>query len=155
MPSPKQGISLSSTSTYRHQLITSEKAISSDNFVHLFVIDGHMMPLLPDTETSLSPKGEAENLTTGSPSLPRKWNTRSHLVYLSDVLCNSSSAEKGVLMAITGHSPTPTVGGKHYHRQRASPNHYCTHQGSETPLNYPAISHPRTHGAPQRDIKIV
>ncbi|GBM01046.1 hypothetical protein AVEN_136609-1 [Araneus ventricosus] len=52
-------------------------------------------------------------------------------------------------MAITSQDPIPPLGCAHYHRQRASPNHYCIHQGSETPLTYPADSHPRTRGAPQ------
>ncbi|GBL88506.1 hypothetical protein AVEN_159092-1 [Araneus ventricosus] len=72
---------------------------------------------------------------------------QSRPVYRSDGRCNSSSAEVGVLMAITGCNPTPSVGGTQYH-QRASPNHYCTHQGSKMPLTYAATSHPRTRGAP-------
>ncbi|GBL72721.1 hypothetical protein AVEN_127956-1, partial [Araneus ventricosus] len=52
---------------------------------------------------------------------------RSRPVYLS-------GGEAGVLMAVADHISTPPVGGRHYHRQRASPNHYCTHQGSETRL---------------------
>ncbi|GBM79018.1 hypothetical protein AVEN_23059-1 [Araneus ventricosus] len=36
---------------------------------------------------------------------------RSRLEYLSDGRCNNSSAEVGVLMAITGHDPTPPLGG--------------------------------------------
>ncbi|GBL87402.1 hypothetical protein AVEN_118346-1 [Araneus ventricosus] len=76
-------------------------------------------------------------------------------MYLSDCRCNSSSADFRVLVAITSHSPIPPVEGTHYHRQRASPSHYCTHQGSETPLTYPVASHPRTRGAPQWDSKIV
>ncbi|GBL97904.1 hypothetical protein AVEN_127013-3-2, partial [Araneus ventricosus] len=47
---------------------------------------------------------------------------KSHPVYLSDGRCNSSSAETGVLMAITGYSPTQFVGGTQYHRQWVSPN---------------------------------
>ncbi|GBN81187.1 hypothetical protein AVEN_19523-1 [Araneus ventricosus] len=54
---------------------------------------------------------------------------RSHSAYLSDGRCNSSSAEAGVLTAITVHGPTPPRGGMHCHRQRVSPNYYCTHQG--------------------------
>ncbi|GBM23929.1 hypothetical protein AVEN_52130-1 [Araneus ventricosus] len=67
-------------------------------------------------------------------------------VYLSDDRCNSSSDEVGVLIAITGCGLTPNLGGKHYHRQKASLNHYCTHQGSENTLTYPAASHLRTRG---------
>ncbi|GBM32691.1 hypothetical protein AVEN_223472-1 [Araneus ventricosus] len=73
---------------------------------------------------------------------------RSRLVDLSDGRCNSSSAEAGVIIAITAHGSTPPVGGMHYHRQRWS-NHYCTHQGSEIPLTYPAASPLRARGAPQ------
>ncbi|GBM17173.1 hypothetical protein AVEN_47581-1 [Araneus ventricosus] len=76
---------------------------------------------------------------------------RSRLLYLSDGRCNGSSAEAGVIVAITGHGLTPRVGGTHYHRQRASLCHYCTHQRSEIPLTYPAASHLRTCGAPQVD----
>ncbi|GBN81056.1 Mariner Mos1 transposase [Araneus ventricosus] len=54
---------------------------------------------------------------------------RSHPAYLSDGRCNSSSAEAGVLTAIKGNGPTPPRGGMHCHRQRVSPNYYCTHQG--------------------------
>ncbi|GBM45948.1 hypothetical protein AVEN_170418-1, partial [Araneus ventricosus] len=36
-------------------------------------------------------------------------------------------AEAGDLVAITDHSPTPFEGGPHYHRQKASHNHYCTY----------------------------
>ncbi|GBM04419.1 hypothetical protein AVEN_35592-1 [Araneus ventricosus] len=72
---------------------------------------------------------------------------QSRSVYLSDGRCNSSSAEAGVLVAIVDHGPTPPVGGTHYHRHWESPNHYFTHQGSETPLTYAAASHPRTRGA--------
>ncbi|GBN54664.1 hypothetical protein AVEN_258112-1, partial [Araneus ventricosus] len=71
---------------------------------------------------------------------------RSRLLYLSDGPCNTSKAEAEVLMAITGHGPTP-----HYHRQRASPSRYCTHQDSETPPTYPVTSHPRTLSALQWD----
>ncbi|GBL73428.1 hypothetical protein AVEN_159435-1 [Araneus ventricosus] len=67
----------------------------------------------------------------------------------SDGRCNCSSAETGVLVAITDHGPTLPVGGTHYHRQKGSPSHYCTHQGSETPLTYPVASHSRTRGATQ------
>ncbi|GBL85699.1 hypothetical protein AVEN_193152-1 [Araneus ventricosus] len=75
--------------------------------------------------------------------------SRSRAVYLSDGRCNSSSAEAGVLTAITGHEPNPPEGGTHCHRQRASPSHYYTHQGSETPLIFPAAPHPLTRGVPQ------
>ncbi|GBN16763.1 hypothetical protein AVEN_145095-1 [Araneus ventricosus] len=71
---------------------------------------------------------------------------RSSAVYLSDGRCNSSSAEAGVLTAIIVHGPTPPVGGTHYHQKRASPNHYCIHHGRETPVTYPAASHPPTRG---------
>ncbi|GBL78974.1 hypothetical protein AVEN_48937-1 [Araneus ventricosus] len=70
-------------------------------------------------------------------------------MYLKDGRCNSWSAETGVPVAITGHDPTPPEGRTLYHRQRASPSHYYTHQGSETPLTYPAVSHLRTRGDPQ------
>ncbi|GBM62375.1 hypothetical protein AVEN_255735-1 [Araneus ventricosus] len=73
---------------------------------------------------------------------------RSRPVQLSDNRCDSSSAQAGVLVAITGQGPTPPEGGTHYHRQRARLSYYSTHQGSETPLIYPAASHPRTRGAP-------
>ncbi|GBN47134.1 hypothetical protein AVEN_141789-1, partial [Araneus ventricosus] len=31
--------------------------------------------------------------------------------------CDSSSAEAGVLVVITGHGPTPPEGGTYYHRR--------------------------------------
>ncbi|GBL79747.1 hypothetical protein AVEN_18267-1 [Araneus ventricosus] len=68
-------------------------------------------------------------------------------MYRSDGRCNSSSPEAGVVMAVTGHGPTPLEGSTDYHRQRASPSYYCTHQGSETPFTYLAASHLRTRGA--------
>ncbi|GBM58630.1 hypothetical protein AVEN_265671-1, partial [Araneus ventricosus] len=71
-----------------------------------------------------------------------------HLVHLSDGHCNCSNAEARVLMSITGHGPNSRVGGSHYHRQRVNPTHYFTHQESDTPLTYPAASHPLTRGAP-------
>ncbi|GBM03039.1 hypothetical protein AVEN_14551-1 [Araneus ventricosus] len=43
---------------------------------------------------------------------------RSRPVYRSDGRCNSSSAEAGVLMAITGQGLTPPVVGTHYHRHQ-------------------------------------
>ncbi|GBM22106.1 hypothetical protein AVEN_266470-1 [Araneus ventricosus] len=52
---------------------------------------------------------------------------RSRSVDLSDGRCNSSSAEAGVLMTITGNVPTLSKGGSFYHLQRARPNHYCSH----------------------------
>ncbi|GBM33992.1 hypothetical protein AVEN_166425-1 [Araneus ventricosus] len=70
---------------------------------------------------------------------------RSRPVYLSDSSCNSSSAEAGVLI---GHGLIPPVGSTHYHRKRTSPSHYCTHQGSETPLTSLAASHPCTPVTP-------
>ncbi|GBL77925.1 hypothetical protein AVEN_143259-1 [Araneus ventricosus] len=73
-------------------------------------------------------------------------------MHLSDGRCNSSSTEAGVLTAITRHGPTPPEGGTHYHRQRASPSHYCTLRGSKNPLSYPAASYPCIRGAPQRDV---
>ncbi|GBM62275.1 hypothetical protein AVEN_264138-1 [Araneus ventricosus] len=72
----------------------------------------------------------------------------SHAVHLNGSRCNSSSAEAGILLAITGHVPTPPVGGMLYHRHRASPKHFYSLQGSETLLTSPATSDPRTrcHG---------
>ncbi|GBN44919.1 hypothetical protein AVEN_46599-1 [Araneus ventricosus] len=69
-------------------------------------------------------------------------------MHLSDGRCNSSTTEAGVLMVTTGQGRTSPVGGTHYHRKRASPNHYYTQKGSETSLTYPAASHSRTLGAP-------
>ncbi|GBN69385.1 hypothetical protein AVEN_170432-1 [Araneus ventricosus] len=66
---------------------------------------------------------------------------RSRPVQPNHSRCYNSSAEAGILVAITGHGPTPPVGGTYYHQQWASPSHYCTHQGSDTPLTYPAVSH--------------
>ncbi|GBM72868.1 hypothetical protein AVEN_199122-1 [Araneus ventricosus] len=40
-------------------------------------------------------------------------------MYLSNGRYNNSSAEAGILMAITVHGPSPPVSGTHYHRQRA------------------------------------
>ncbi|GBM15923.1 hypothetical protein AVEN_270594-1, partial [Araneus ventricosus] len=37
-------------------------------------------------------------------------------------------------MTITGHDPTPLEGGTHYHWQRASLNHYCTHVQEQEPV---------------------
>ncbi|GBM09754.1 hypothetical protein AVEN_101800-1 [Araneus ventricosus] len=54
------------------------------------------------------------------------------MVHLNDSRCDSSRGEAGVLMAITGYGLTPPVGGTHFHRQRTSPNHYCTHLGNES-----------------------
>ncbi|GBM09576.1 hypothetical protein AVEN_29428-1 [Araneus ventricosus] len=34
---------------------------------------------------------------------------------VNDNHCSSSSTEAGVLVAITGHGPTPPVGGTYYH----------------------------------------
>ncbi|GBM45779.1 hypothetical protein AVEN_208097-1 [Araneus ventricosus] len=50
-------------------------------------------------------------------------------MYLSDDHCDSWSAEARILVAITVHGPTPT------------------HQGRDTPLTNPPVSHPRTRGA--------
>ncbi|GBM55554.1 hypothetical protein AVEN_105086-1 [Araneus ventricosus] len=72
------------------------------------------------------------------PGLPRN-----HPMYLSDGRCNSSSAEAGVLVRISGHDPIPAEGGTHYQRQNASPIRYCTHHRSETPLAHPMASHSR------------
>ncbi|GBM25492.1 hypothetical protein AVEN_62249-1 [Araneus ventricosus] len=49
-------------------------------------------------------------------------------------------------VAATARVPSPNG----HHRQKASSNHQCTQQGSETPLTYPAVSHPRTRGALQQ-----
>ncbi|GBM02768.1 hypothetical protein AVEN_40834-1 [Araneus ventricosus] len=87
-----------------------------------------------------------------NPYLNYPGSARSRSVHLSDGRCSSSSAETGVLMTITGHGPIAPVGGTHYHRQRANPNYYCSYQGSETPLTYPAASHPRTRGVPKWDM---
>ncbi|GBM06015.1 hypothetical protein AVEN_49404-1 [Araneus ventricosus] len=46
---------------------------------------------------------------------------RSRPVHLSDGRCNSSSAEAGGLLSITGHGPTPPAGSTHYHWQRQAP----------------------------------
>ncbi|GBM02589.1 hypothetical protein AVEN_143963-1, partial [Araneus ventricosus] len=59
----------------------------------------------------------------------------------------------GVLVAITGHGSTPPVEGTHYQWQWESPSDCCTHQGSKTPLTSPAVSHPRTRGAPSGTLK--
>ncbi|GBM45626.1 hypothetical protein AVEN_204756-1 [Araneus ventricosus] len=55
------------------------------------------------------------------------------LEHLSDSLCDSLSAEVGTLMAITGHSLTPPVGGTYYHRQRA------THKAGKRDPAYPGL----------------
>ncbi|GBO24066.1 hypothetical protein AVEN_157510-1 [Araneus ventricosus] len=55
-------------------------------------------------------------------------------------------AEAGLLMATTGHSPTLPVGSTHYHQLKARPGHYCTQQGSDTPLTYLEAFHPRIRG---------
>ncbi|GBN53893.1 hypothetical protein AVEN_107912-1 [Araneus ventricosus] len=70
-------------------------------------------------------------------------------VYLNDSRCDSSGAEAGVLMAITGHSSDPSRRRHELYRQRARPSHYCTHRGSETQATYPEASHPCTRSAPQ------
>ncbi|GBL87461.1 hypothetical protein AVEN_118393-1 [Araneus ventricosus] len=72
---------------------------------------------------------------------------------LNDSRCNSSSAEAGVLVDITGHGQTPPARDTHSHQQRANPSHYCTHQGSETPLNFPAAFHPRLEVFPSETKK--
>ncbi|GBN28132.1 hypothetical protein AVEN_114286-1 [Araneus ventricosus] len=59
-------------------------------------------------------------------------------------LCNSLSAEAGVLTTITGHGPIPPEGGTHYRRQMSSPNHYCTQLQERQTLSYTAASHLRT-----------
>ncbi|GBN59537.1 hypothetical protein AVEN_106969-1 [Araneus ventricosus] len=41
--------------------------------------------------------------------------TGSHSGPLNDSLCNISSTEAGVLVAITDHDPTHPVGGTYYH----------------------------------------
>ncbi|GBM82816.1 hypothetical protein AVEN_37276-1 [Araneus ventricosus] len=69
-------------------------------------------------------------------------------MHLNDSRCDNSSAEAGVLMAITGHNPTAPVEGTHYHRKWVIPSHYRSQQGSETPFSYPAASHPHIHGVP-------
>ncbi|GBN12810.1 hypothetical protein AVEN_253846-1 [Araneus ventricosus] len=70
-------------------------------------------------------------------------------LHLKGSLCDSSSDETGVLISTTCHGLTSPVVSTHYHRQRVSPNHYCIHQGSETPFTYPPASHPRTRGTCQ------
>ncbi|GBO01553.1 hypothetical protein AVEN_57207-1, partial [Araneus ventricosus] len=64
-------------------------------------------------------------------------------MYLSGGHCNSSGAEVGVLMAITGHGPTPPPGGGTHYDDRGGQ----VHQGSETLLTYPVASPPCTCGA--------
>ncbi|GBL83305.1 hypothetical protein AVEN_110630-1 [Araneus ventricosus] len=75
------------------------------------------------------------------------WDFRSRSVYPRDGRSNSSIAEAGVLMAITGHGPTPPEGGMHYYRQTASPNHYYHVQERKPAYLSPAVSHPRARGA--------
>ncbi|GBN58446.1 hypothetical protein AVEN_194677-1, partial [Araneus ventricosus] len=69
--------------------------------------------------------------------------------YLSDGRYNSSSAEVGVLMAITGHSPTPPEGGMHYDRGQAPAIIVSTSRG-ENPVTCMAASHPHTRVVPSR-----
>ncbi|GBM08707.1 hypothetical protein AVEN_52780-1 [Araneus ventricosus] len=62
--------------------------------------------------------------------------------------CNSSSSETGVLVAVTGHGPTPP-GGVHTITGGVTPSHhYCTLRRSENLLTYLAASHPRTRCPP-------
>ncbi|GBM20254.1 hypothetical protein AVEN_216670-1 [Araneus ventricosus] len=58
---------------------------------------------------------------------------RSRPVHLNNSRCDSSSTRAGVLIPITGHGPTPPLGGTQNHLQRASPKYYCTHQGAYHP----------------------
>ncbi|GBL89739.1 hypothetical protein AVEN_104677-1 [Araneus ventricosus] len=67
---------------------------------------------------------------------------------VNDSLCNSSSTEAGVLMAITGHGPAPPEGDRHYHlRSNTTLTFSVPAKRSENPLAYPAASDPRTRGA--------
>ncbi|GBM79615.1 hypothetical protein AVEN_236362-1 [Araneus ventricosus] len=62
----------------------------------------------------------------------------------------NSDTEVGELIVITGHGPNP------FRRKyvpssewgSSNPHHCYAHKGSENPLTYPVISHPRTRGAP-------
>ncbi|GBM12095.1 hypothetical protein AVEN_245490-1 [Araneus ventricosus] len=61
-----------------------------------------------------------------------------------------SDIEVGVLIASTGHGPSPPEGGTFRHRSgatQATPLLY--HQGSENQFTYPITSHQHTRGALQ------
>ncbi|GBL94261.1 hypothetical protein AVEN_16788-1 [Araneus ventricosus] len=131
--------------------------------LHLSVTDCQISPVdVPVTITNDAiHAGNKEGLLRREPfrevSVSDSGAYRNHLdpagkrpVYLNDGRCNSSNAEARVLVAISGHSPTPPVEGTHYRPQKASSSHYCNHQESETSLTYPAC-HPRTRGVPQGD----
>ncbi|GBN70069.1 hypothetical protein AVEN_233062-1 [Araneus ventricosus] len=71
-----------------------------------------------------------------------------HPGLLNDSRCNSSSTEAGVLMAISGHGPTPPEGGSYCNwRVDLDPHHYYTHrQERESAYLSSGI---RTRGAPK------
>ncbi|GBN76370.1 hypothetical protein AVEN_254201-1, partial [Araneus ventricosus] len=67
---------------------------------------------------------------------------------LNNCRCNSSSTEALVLMAITGHGPTPPEGGTYYQLKEGSQlSIHVPTSRREDPLTYPAASHPRIRGA--------
>ncbi|GBN15239.1 hypothetical protein AVEN_148335-1 [Araneus ventricosus] len=66
---------------------------------------------------------------------------------LNDSLCNSSSTEAGVRVAIIGHGPILPVGGTYYHWTWVTrPHRYFTSRRGEIPFTYPAAPHPCTRG---------
>ncbi|GBM06115.1 hypothetical protein AVEN_265173-1 [Araneus ventricosus] len=72
----------------------------------------------------------------------------------NDSHCNGSSTEAGVLVVITGHDPTPPVGGTYYHwREVTRPPPLLCPRRSEIPLTYLADSYPRLV-LPPREIEI-
>ncbi|GBL85707.1 hypothetical protein AVEN_193159-1 [Araneus ventricosus] len=79
-------------------------------------------------------------MKTESP-LPR------HLGNLNDSLCNSSSTETGVLIAIPGHFLTPPEGVTYYYWRRDSFSlHFSTHVQEREPAYLSVASHLRARG---------
>ncbi|GBL97453.1 hypothetical protein AVEN_263980-1 [Araneus ventricosus] len=87
---------------------------------------------------------------------PENWIPRPALVsgFLNDSCFRSSSTEIGVLLVITDHGLTPTVGGTYHHRRRIQVRHYYTHQGSENPHIYPVSSNLYTRGRDGKNIPV-
>ncbi|GBM51768.1 hypothetical protein AVEN_109815-1 [Araneus ventricosus] len=70
------------------------------------------------------------------------------LGFMNDLQHGSSQELRLDLTAITGHAPSEGCTSRHRSGDTSTSYHYYTHQGSETPLAYPAASHLRSLAAP-------
>ncbi|GBM17461.1 hypothetical protein AVEN_193757-1 [Araneus ventricosus] len=82
------------------------------------LITTHYMYLSKLRPNMVLPSTVAKTIVTTIHNLNLKWATPVllwHPGILNDSRCNRSSTEAGVPVAITGHAPTPPVGGTYYH----------------------------------------